>query len=282
MNRRARAARAQRHALREPDRPRRPRATTRRARDLVKLAQRPAPQPVLPQDRQPPRGDAEDRRPPAHDRQPQQLVRRYRWIDGVKTGHTQQAGYVLVGAGAPQRRAAVSRRARRRRARRARDADSLALLRYGLRALPTRSPIARGPRPGPAPDQVPPTAATLQLVAGAHACARSCAQRRARRGHASSTRPREVEGPLRARPAARAVESSSRGAARSRRVPLVTASAVTEAVLGRAQPVLVAQPGGSSILRRGARGGSASGPAAAAPAPGRRRRRGREESRETA
>src|SRR5262249_16511631 len=27
------------------------------------------------------------------------LVSRYRWIDGVKTGHTQQAGWVLVGAG---------------------------------------------------------------------------------------------------------------------------------------------------------------------------------------
>lgn len=60
------------------------------------------------------------------------LVEHYRYVDGVKTGHTQQAGYVLVGAahrsdvnvisvvlGEPS----VAKR----------DSDSLALLRWGLR-----------------------------------------------------------------------------------------------------------------------------------------------------
>ena len=35
------------------------------------------------------------------------LVKRYRWINGVKSGHTSQAGYVLVGSGRDDRRVQV-------------------------------------------------------------------------------------------------------------------------------------------------------------------------------
>jgi D-alanyl-D-alanine carboxypeptidase (penicillin-binding protein 5/6) len=59
------------------------------------------------------------------------LVGRYRFVDGVKTGHTQQAGYVLVGA-AHARGASVISVALGTPSESARDADSLALLRYGL------------------------------------------------------------------------------------------------------------------------------------------------------
>jgi len=59
------------------------------------------------------------------------LVDRYRFIDGVKTGHTQQAGYVLVGA-AHRQGAKVISVVLGTPSESARDADSLALLRYGL------------------------------------------------------------------------------------------------------------------------------------------------------
>jgi D-alanyl-D-alanine carboxypeptidase (penicillin-binding protein 5/6) len=60
------------------------------------------------------------------------LVRRYGWINGVKTGHTRQAGYVLVGSGARhgvQMVSAVLGTASEG----ARDADTLMLLRRALR-----------------------------------------------------------------------------------------------------------------------------------------------------
>jgi serine-type D-Ala-D-Ala carboxypeptidase (penicillin-binding protein 5/6) len=59
------------------------------------------------------------------------LVAGYHFVDGVKTGHTQQAGYVLVGA-AHGRGARVISVVLGTASEAARDADSLALLRYGL------------------------------------------------------------------------------------------------------------------------------------------------------
>jgi D-alanyl-D-alanine carboxypeptidase (penicillin-binding protein 5/6) len=59
------------------------------------------------------------------------LVGRYSYVDGVKTGHTQDAGYVLVGAahrgGASVISVVIGEPSVARR-----DADSIALLRYGL------------------------------------------------------------------------------------------------------------------------------------------------------
>jgi D-alanyl-D-alanine carboxypeptidase (penicillin-binding protein 5/6) len=59
------------------------------------------------------------------------LVGRYHFVDGIKTGHTQQAGYVLVGA-AHRAGASVISVALGTPSEAARDSDSLALLRYGL------------------------------------------------------------------------------------------------------------------------------------------------------
>jgi serine-type D-Ala-D-Ala carboxypeptidase (penicillin-binding protein 5/6) len=59
------------------------------------------------------------------------LVRRVPWVDGVKTGHTARAGYVLVGS-ARYRGAAVISVVLGTPSEAARDSDSLTLLRWGL------------------------------------------------------------------------------------------------------------------------------------------------------
>jgi serine-type D-Ala-D-Ala carboxypeptidase (penicillin-binding protein 5/6) len=60
------------------------------------------------------------------------LVARYHYVDGVKTGHTQQAGYVLVGA-AHRNGASVISVVIGDSSVAKRDSDSIALLRWGLR-----------------------------------------------------------------------------------------------------------------------------------------------------
>jgi D-alanyl-D-alanine carboxypeptidase (penicillin-binding protein 5/6) len=60
------------------------------------------------------------------------LVARYPWVDGVKTGYTQNAGNVLVGAAARGPRARVVSVVLGEPSEAARDADTLTLLRWGL------------------------------------------------------------------------------------------------------------------------------------------------------
>ena len=60
------------------------------------------------------------------------LVADYPWVDGVKTGYTQNAGNVLVGAGARGPRARVVTVVLGEPTETARDADTLKLLRWGL------------------------------------------------------------------------------------------------------------------------------------------------------
>ena len=62
------------------------------------------------------------------------LVRTAKWINGVKTGHTASAGYVLVGSGRRNGIQVVSGELGTP-SERARDADSLALLTFGRRAF---------------------------------------------------------------------------------------------------------------------------------------------------
>ncbi len=60
------------------------------------------------------------------------LVARYHYVDGVKTGHTEQAGYVLVGAAHRSGASVISVVLGEPSVAR-RDLDSIALLRWGLR-----------------------------------------------------------------------------------------------------------------------------------------------------
>ena len=60
------------------------------------------------------------------------LVSRYPWVDGVKTGYTQNAGNVLVGAAARGPRARVVSVVLGEPTEAARDGDTLTLLRWGL------------------------------------------------------------------------------------------------------------------------------------------------------
>jgi D-alanyl-D-alanine carboxypeptidase (penicillin-binding protein 5/6) len=71
------------------------------------------------------------------------LVGRVPWVDGLKTGHTLQAGYVLVGAGTRKGARLVSV-VLGAPSLAVRDADTLALLRYGF----TRYRRAAAMRPG--------------------------------------------------------------------------------------------------------------------------------------
>jgi serine-type D-Ala-D-Ala carboxypeptidase (penicillin-binding protein 5/6) len=62
-----------------------------------------------------------------------QLVARYPWVTGIKTGHTIQAGDVLVGSASGRGGARVISVVLGEPSEAARDADTLALLRWGLR-----------------------------------------------------------------------------------------------------------------------------------------------------
>jgi D-alanyl-D-alanine carboxypeptidase (penicillin-binding protein 5/6) len=77
------------------------------------------------------------------------LVARYPWVSGIKTGHTIQAGDVLVGSAHGRGGARVISVVLGEPSEAARDADTVALLRWGLsrfhrvRALDPRRPVAR-------------------------------------------------------------------------------------------------------------------------------------------
>jgi serine-type D-Ala-D-Ala carboxypeptidase (penicillin-binding protein 5/6) len=77
------------------------------------------------------------------------LVARYPWVTGIKTGHTIQAGDVLIGSARRRDGAEVISVVLGEPSEAARDADTLALLRWGLdrfrrvRALDPRRPLAR-------------------------------------------------------------------------------------------------------------------------------------------
>ncbi len=76
------------------------------------------------------------------------LIAAYDFVDGVKTGHTNTAGYVLVGAAGGRLGSEVISVVLGEPSEAARDADTLALLRYGLaqfrrvKALDADTPLA--------------------------------------------------------------------------------------------------------------------------------------------
>lgn len=77
------------------------------------------------------------------------LVAKHRFVNGIKTGHTNKAGYVLVGSGTKHGVAVISA-VLGEPIEAARDADTLALLDYGLAQLKRVTAVRRGERLGTA------------------------------------------------------------------------------------------------------------------------------------
>jgi serine-type D-Ala-D-Ala carboxypeptidase (penicillin-binding protein 5/6) len=71
------------------------------------------------------------------------LLGEYPWIDGVKTGHTYDAGYVLVASGHRNGMSLVSA-VLGTPSEQARDASTVALLEYGFRGFGPQTPVRKG------------------------------------------------------------------------------------------------------------------------------------------
>jgi D-alanyl-D-alanine carboxypeptidase (penicillin-binding protein 5/6) len=153
------------------------------------------------------------------------LVRRYPEVDGVKTGHTSQAGYVLVGS-ATRGGVTVISAVLGTQSEAARDADSLALLRYGL-ARYKRSTLLRSGQTLARAD-LKYRDEQVRLLAG------RTVTRVLRRSQRARLRvigaPKEVDGPITAGARMGTVEVRVGGKVVARS-PLVTAEAVAEAGL---------------------------------------------------
>ena len=153
------------------------------------------------------------------------LVRTVPEVNGVKTGHTIDAGYVLVGS-ATHRGVNVVSVVLGEPSEAARDADSLALLRYGLRRYHRVKPVRRGQVFASVP--LAHRSSRTDLVAAASVT------RTARRGEHIATRvldvPAEIDGPLPAGTRVGTIEVRWRGRAVAR-VPLVTRAPIAAASL---------------------------------------------------
>ncbi|HET6449228.1 MAG TPA: D-alanyl-D-alanine carboxypeptidase family protein, partial [Conexibacter sp.] len=186
------------------------------------------------------------------------LVQHVPWVNGVKTGHTNAAGYILVASGT-QRGTTFVAAVLGDSSESARDADALALLKWAFASYRIATPVARGavyarPRVKHRPDDHVAVVATRDV--------RELLRRDARVRLVVDV-PRELEGPL----PRHAVVGSATVLANGRalaRVPLVTQAAVPEVGLleqaGRALDgpgsliAIVALLGGAAILLVRARG----------------------------
>jgi D-alanyl-D-alanine carboxypeptidase (penicillin-binding protein 5/6) len=151
------------------------------------------------------------------------LVARYRFVDGVKTGHTNGAGYVLVGA-AHGHGARVISVVLGTPSISARDADSLALLRYGVKQFHRVHPVVKGRTYARAKVRYY-DGRTVRLVAARDV---KLTARRGARVRTRVTAPSEVEGPLAAGHEAGHVDVLVRGRV-VQSVALVTADDVAAA-----------------------------------------------------
>ena len=151
------------------------------------------------------------------------LVRITPSVDGVKTGRTNAAGYVLVGS-ASRNGVTVLSAVLGDQSESARNADTLRLLRYGLRRYGRKAAVRAGRRF--ARSQLRYRDASVALVAGRDVV------RTARRGERLDVRvmdaPAELDGPLPQGSRVGTIVVRQRGQLVAR-VPLVTAAAVTEA-----------------------------------------------------
>jgi len=142
------------------------------------------------------------------------------WINGVKTGHTRQAGYVLVGSGTRRGLTFVSV-VLGAPSEAARDADSLALLRYGF----AHFALVRAVRAGQVLGERPVRdggGARAQIIAGQGS---TPVLAHGRRVTLSLAVPAELRGPLPARARVGVLVVRS-GRAVLARVPVLTARAV--------------------------------------------------------
>ena len=155
------------------------------------------------------------------------LVRRIDAVDGVKTGHTRRAGYVLIGS-ATRDGVTVISVVLGEPSERARDADSLALLRYGLSRYDARTVMPQGRVLGRVAlryrgDE------SVDVIAG------GTVARVLRTGDRTrvsiSGLPKEIDGPL-PRGTRLGTATLRKGGEVLARVPVVTARPVAEADLG--------------------------------------------------
>jgi serine-type D-Ala-D-Ala carboxypeptidase (penicillin-binding protein 5/6) len=164
------------------------------------------------------------------------LVRGVPFVDGIKTGRTNDAGYVLVGSGT---RGGVSivTAVLGEPSESARNSDTLALLRHGLSRFRRATLVRRGQPLGRAALEY--RDETVGLVAG------RTLRRVIPRGQRTQLRvlgaPDELDGPLRAGARVGTVEVRS-GGRRLAAVPLVTAAPVEEASFGTRLASLMSQP----------------------------------------
>jgi len=151
------------------------------------------------------------------------LVRTTPSVNGIKTGRTNGAGYVLVGS-ATRRGVTVLSVVLGDQTESSRDADTLALLRYGLRRYRRKAAVRSGRRLGRA--RLRYRDAAVALVAERDVV------RTVRRGERLDVRvtgaPAELDGPLPQGSRVGTIVVRQRGTVVAR-VPLVTARAVTEA-----------------------------------------------------
>jgi D-alanyl-D-alanine carboxypeptidase (penicillin-binding protein 5/6) len=155
------------------------------------------------------------------------LVRTIPWIDGVKTGHTSGAGYVLVGAGSRKAAMLVSA-VLGTPSEAARDADTVALLDWGFSQYRRKPVLLRGHTVANAKvawfgDRRVGLEPTRSVVLGV---------RRGEQVHTRVHAPGELHGQLAAGTRVGSVEVIVDGN-RFRTVPLVTAEAVPSAGLLR-------------------------------------------------
>jgi D-alanyl-D-alanine carboxypeptidase (penicillin-binding protein 5/6) len=155
------------------------------------------------------------------------LVRRVAAVNGVKTGNTRRAGHVLVGSATRDGVTVVSV-VLGEPSEHARDADSLALLRYGLDSYNARTILPEGRVLGRVGLQYR-SGESVEVIAGA--TVKRVMRSGARTRTTVSGLPTEVDGPL---PRGSRVGTATvrRGDEVLARVPVVTARPVAEAGLG--------------------------------------------------
>ena len=144
------------------------------------------------------------------------LVRRYAYVNGVKTGHTTGAGYVLVGSASRHGIQLISA-VLDEPSEAARDVDTMRAVRLRLQALPAHPRRGQGPRVRHGADPASAPGASSSLVAGrTRAPDRPARAPRATSGSRVHA-PDSVAGPIRARPAPRARRGAPERPARRHR-----------------------------------------------------------------